>query len=178
MKNISTIIYQEINMQSKINFKIHNFVSKLKEEIFNYISEHEKHLDMDKLQNFLNNYQELNITEDDLKKRKRKITTVKPELRCKALKKDGSQCTRSKQSESIYCGTHLNKQPHGSIDYEEPKSEFKTIKIRKQDVSGITCYIDDENNIYNQHDIRTNNKNPEIIGKWIIDENGNYVNSD
>lgn len=161
-------------MQSKINEKIHTFITKLKESVITYVSEHKEDIDIQKLENFMENYQELNITESDLKKRKRKITVIKSELRCRALKKDSTQCTRSKQKDNDFCGTHINKQPHGIIDAVVCEATTKTINIRKQDISGVLCYIDDIENIYDANDIEKNSKNPQIIGKWKCNEDGSY----
>ena len=73
----------------------------------------------------LNNYGILKITKEDLNKKTRLKNNVNLEDRCQALRANNSQCTRRKQKNSCFCGTHIKGTPYGKISENDNISKFK-----------------------------------------------------
>ena len=113
------------------------------------------------------NYENLNLNEDDFKKRKRVKNTINLECRCNALRANKMQCSRRKLGENDFCGTHLKGQPHGIISEKKqtPKSSSH-IQLWAEEIKGIWYYIDDKGNVYNTNEILVNNPTPSIIAKY------------
>ena len=76
------------------------------------------------------------------------------------------------QDDCEFCGTHFKSAPNGIASDNENKN--KKIEVFNQDICGIIYYIDHNNNIYKMEDIIQNKINPQIIGKYKV-ENGNYT---
>jgi len=51
----------------------------------------------------------------------------------------------------------------------------KKITVWSEDIKGIIYYIDKNNNVYDNQDIRHNISNPKIIAKWQKNENEEYI---
>jgi len=136
---------------------------------------HDKHI---ALIQFITDYPSLIITTDDLLKKKRiNAPSTNSNNKCCAKTSKGIQCSRQKQSDQQYCGTHISDQqrPHGEIslnDISQPISS-NTIKICSIDINGINYFIDENNNIYHTSDILNKNKDPRIIAKLDNSDNDN-----
>ena len=120
------------------------------------------------------NYETLNLSEDDFKKRKRVKNTISLECRCCALRANKMQCSRRKLGDNEFCGTHLKGQPHGIITEKKQTSKSTShIQLWAEEIKGIWYYIDAYYNVYNTNDILANNPNPKIIAKYetSIEEN-------
>lgn len=113
------------------------------------------------------NYENLNLSDDDFKKRKRVKNSINLECRCNALRANKMQCSRRKLGENNFCGTHLKGQPHGIISEttQIPKATSH-IQLWAEEIKGIWYYIDDSGNVYNTNDILVNNPSPSIIAKY------------
>ena len=135
----------------------------------------------EKISYILNNYKQLHISKEDLNKKTRIKNTVNLEDRCQALRANNSQCTRRKQKNSCFCGTHIKGTPYGKIlENDNGKISFKEeINIYTKEIQGITYYIDDKNNIYSSEEILNNSNNPTVIGRYLVktddDENNIYI---
>lgn len=127
------------------------------------------------LESFIDSYNIVSISKDDLKKKTRIKNIVPQYARCIAKIQNMERCTRRKKYGS-YCGTHQKNLPFGVIeDCTDSISsvEFKKISILAKDIQGIFYYIDDNRNVYDTNDIMNGIKNPKIVAKYEI-INGEY----
>lgn len=166
-------------MENKINKKIERHMEDYKKHILENISKSND--EYDKISCILNNYKQLHISKEDLNKKTRIRNNVNLEDRCQALRANNSQCTRRKQKNSCFCGTHIKGTPYGKIlENDNGKIAFKEeINIYTKEIQGITYYIDDKNNIYSSEEILNNSNNPTVIGRYLVktddDENNIYI---
>ena len=166
-------------METKINKKIERHMEEYKIYILANISKSND--EYEKISYILNNYKQLHISKEDLNKKTRIKNTVNLEDRCQALRANNSQCTRRKQKNSCFCGTHIKGTPYGKIlENDNGKIAFKEeINIYTKEIQGITYYIDDKNNIYSSEEILNNSNNPTVIGRYLVktddDENNIYI---
>lgn len=105
---------------------------------------------------------ELLFTKDDFKVKKKQKKNKDVDL-CIALCADGKRCSRRKQKEEDFCGTHLKNKPFGTYNDEEPKTK-KTINYENILLNGIVYYRDKKNNIYDAVSILNNE--PKKIGVY------------
>mgnify|MGYP001193729397 CR=1 FL=1 len=155
-------------MDIKINKKIEAYIDKYKAHILSNICEKVK--DDNDIENILNNYGILKIFKEDLNKKTRLKNNVNLEDRCQALRANNSQCTRRKQKNSCFCGTHIKGTPYGKITENDTLVKIikEEINIYTKEIKGITYYIDDNGNIYSSEDILSNNNNPNVIGHYLV----------
>jgi hypothetical protein len=186
-------------MEKQINQKLEQHQVQFKADIKEWLSAHNASVidNKDKTTlltgeflQFIYDYNNMQINENDLKKRKR-IKNVVPQFElCIAKRANGEQCTRrkkameegdkgdkgeegegasdaSKKAATHFCGTHIKGIPHGvvSSDIEIPKPNTK-VEVWVKDIKGINYYIDSNHNVYKPEDILTNKINPAIIAKW------------
>ena len=113
------------------------------------------------------NHENINLSEEDFKKRKRVKNTISLEDRCNALRANKMQCSRRKLGNNCYCGTHLKGQPHGIVSTtEQPMKTTEQISVWAEEIKGIWYYIDSMNNVYDTNDILSNKSTPKIIAKY------------
>jgi len=155
-------------MENKLNKKIERHMEEYKKHILENISKSND--EYDKILCILNNYKQLHILKEDLNKKTRIKNNVNLEDRCQALRANNSQCTRRKQKNSCFCGTHIKGTPYGKIlENDNGKIVFKEeINIYTKEIQGITYYIDDKNNIYSSEEILNNSNNPTVIGRYLV----------
>ena len=156
-------------MEKRINKRIELFVSQLKENVKEKVTQMglTQNEDINKILQFIYDYERLELKKEDFMKRKRIKNTVNLFDRCCAKRANGEQCTRRKKEENEYCGTHLKGTPHGIIcTNEENKITTQKIEVWAQDIQGIIYYIDNKYNVYQTEDIITNKLNPNIIAKY------------
>jgi len=163
-------------MEKQINTKIYNYINKFKEDVLNILQE--KNALTNIIENYVKNYDVLELEKDDFVRRKRVKNIVPFYERCSAKRASGEQCTRRKKHNQLYCGTHIKSQPHGIIsenteDNNETQNLHK-ITVKAQDIKGIIYYIDDYNNVYDPYDIKQGITNPKIIAKYVTLANGDY----
>jgi len=169
----------ERRIKLKVDKGFQDFKDFLREEINKEIesiitSLETKDLNLEKLNNVkktiiqdIYNYENLNLSEDDFKKRKRVKNTISLECRCNALRANKMQCSRRKLGSNDFCGTHLKGQPHGIITEKKQTSKAAShIQLWAEEIKGIWYYIDANFNVYNTNDILANNPNPRIIAKY------------
>ena len=164
------MINNTIIMERRINDKVAVYVDNIKSTIKTYIEDNKNMLFDDKsdLVKFVYDLDRLQITKDDFAKRKRSKSVVPYYNRCIAKKACGEQCTRKKQTDSDFCGTHDKNRPHGVINSNTSEEIVKSVELEiwLQEINGIGYYIDKNNNIYKSEDIIHNSKNPQIIAKY------------
>jgi len=157
-------------MEKRLNKKIDLYIAQLKDNVKEKVSQLglSKDEDMNKLLQYIYDYDRLCLTKEDFMKRKRVKNTVNLFDRCCAKRANGEQCTRRKKEEDEYCGTHMKGTPHGVIEsQEEQKNISQKIEVWAQDIQGIIYYIDKSMNVYQAEDIITNKINPKIIAKYV-----------
>ena len=158
-------------MEKRVNDKIviwtHDFKLKLKDMIENKNDDYS-------IIEFLMDYEVLQLSDTDFKKRKRTRNTVPLYERCIAKRANGQQCTRRKKGgDNHFCGTHEKGTPHGVINDDKIKQDDNTqIEVVAHDINGIIYYIDDNKNVYNTEDVLKNVVNPKVIAKYEKDVNG------
>jgi hypothetical protein len=157
-------------MEKRINKKIESYVSQFKDDIKDKVSIMglTKNEDMNKILQFIFDYERLELKKDDFMKRKRVKNVVNLFDRCCAKRANGEQCTRRKKDEDEYCGTHLKGTPHGIIcKNDENKTSTYKVEVWAQDIQGIIYYVDNKFNVYQTEDIISNKINPKIIAKYV-----------
>jgi hypothetical protein len=117
-------------------------------------------------------YEKMALTKEDFSKRKR-VKNCIPELnRCNALRGNGEQCTRKKKEGCEYCGTHVKGTPHGLINSTECSETIsQKVEVFAEEIFGIVYYIDKFNNVYKTEDIVEGKQNPQIIAKYVKNNN-------
>lgn len=157
-------------MEKRLNKKIEVYITHFKDNVKEKVSQLglSKDEDMNKLLQYIYDYDRLCLTKEDFMKRKRVKNTVNLFDRCCAKRANGEQCTRRKKEEDEYCGTHMKGTPHGIIEaHDEPKNTMQKIEVWAQDIQGIIYYVDKSFNVYQAEDIITNKTNPKIIAKYV-----------
>lgn len=157
-------------MEKRINKKIELFVSQLKEDVKEKVTQMglTKNEDMNTILQFIFDYERLELKKEDFMKRKRVKNAVNLFDRCCANRASGEQCTRRKKEENEYCGTHLKGTPHGIVSSnEDNKVTTHKVEVWAQDIQGIIYYIDNKLNVYQTEDIIINKMNPKIIAKYV-----------
>lgn len=140
----------KLNIAKKINFLDLNNNDKVKE-----------------LLDYIYNYENLVICNDDIVRKKRIKNTVPQFERCVAKRSTGEQCTRRRKDDHMYCGTHVKGTPHGVIsECTACHENVQKVNVWVQEIAGISYYIDDNNNVYNMEDIIQNKLNPRVVYKW------------
>ena len=125
---------------------------------------------------YLYDHEGISLEKEDFQKRKRVKNMVPHFDRCVANRANGEQCTRRKQTNCDYCGTHIKGTPHGkiSVDSVDVKPVTSKIEVFVQEIKGINYYIDKSGNVYCTEDIISNSKSPAIIAKYEKNINGEY----
>ena len=110
--------------------------------------------DMNKLLQYIYDYERLYFVKEDFQKRKRVKNFVPIFDRCCAKRANNEQCTRRKKESSEYCGTHLKGTPHGIVDINtDSTNTTQKVEVYAQDIQGIIYYIDKNNNVYQVEDL-------------------------
>tara|TARA_Y100000816_G_C26089446_1_gene575472 strand:- start:62 stop:583 length:522 start_codon:yes stop_codon:yes gene_type:complete len=167
-------------MEKKLNNKVGHYVRDFKDELKKYILQNNFDTDEGKLSfiEWIYGYPIIEITSQDLQKRKRVKNVVPFCYRCKAKRANGEQCSRRKKDNTTdFCGTHIKGTPHGRIETSEQNDgpNKKKVKVWTEEIMGITYFIDNFNNVYNPHEIMNNVENPHVIAKWEKNEQDNYI---
>lgn len=165
-------------MERRITKKCETHLQDFKSNIKKYLdnSEFSKNSQYSEFLKYLYDYEGINLEKEDFQKRKRVKNMVPHFDRCVANRANQEQCTRRKQPESEYCGTHIKGTPHGkiSIDTNTNKPVISKIEVFVQEIKGINYYIDKACNVYSTEDIISNSKSPSIIAKYERNSNGDY----
>ena len=156
-------------MDKRINKKTEVYVTTFKDNIRNKaIQLGILDNNVNKLIEYVYDYERLVFNQDDFMKRKRIKNIVPLCDRCCAKRSNDEQCTRKKRSGMIYCGTHIKGTPHGFItDSIDTKNTTKKIEVWANDIQGIIYYIDNLENVYRAEDIISNKINPKVIAKYV-----------
>tara|TARA_X000000368_G_scaffold75573_1_gene55983 strand:- start:3385 stop:3900 length:516 start_codon:yes stop_codon:yes gene_type:complete len=120
---------------------------------------------VDDLLRYVNGLKPIEITKEDLMKRKRIKNNVALSDRCCACRANGEQCSRRKKEDSNYCGTHIKGVPHGVVSVDTTEV-LKKKEVWGEDIGGIIHYVDSDNNVYKSEDIINNVTNPQVLCKY------------
>lgn len=164
-------------MERRIGKKCDNHVQEFKTSIKKWLdnTEFSKNPQYSDFLKFLYDYEGINLEKEDFQKRKRVKNMVPHFDRCIANRANAEQCTRRKQPDSDYCGTHIKGTPHGKISIDNNvKPIMSKIEVFVQEIKGINYYIDKNGNVYSTEDIISNSKNPSIVAKYEKKSNGDY----
>jgi len=164
-------------MEKRIKKKVDEFISSFKKDIITkLVSEYgEEEINDKGLAEYIYDYNRLTIEKEDFMKRKRCKNVVPTTERCLALRSNMEQCTRRRREGCQFCGTHAKGSPYGIFDDSQQCEVVNKVQIWLQEIEGIMNYIDENNNIYNMHDIMNNEPSPKIIGKCEIVNNDRYI---
>jgi hypothetical protein len=157
-------------MEKRIKKKFGDYIKTYKEDIKNKILCLD--CDKDKLMEviqYVYDYDDIIIGDNDFMKRKRTKNTVPLHERCIALRATGEQCTRRKQNDCDFCGTHVKGSPNGTCESGKNIVTKKKVSIWTQEIKGILYYIDGEGNVYDMDDIMRNESSPKIVMKYEKD---------
>ena len=120
--------------------------------------------------NFVYDFNGLALTKEDFLKRKRVKSLVPQYERCTANRANGEQCTRRKQTDLNFCGTHHKGTPHGVVSTKASENaQFSKIEVFLKEIKGINYYLDDTSNVYKAEDILTNKIDPSVIAHYKIE---------
>ena len=159
-------------MEKRISKKCEDHVLQFKGEIKKWLDENNITLSGDQTLSqfleFIYDYNTVTLSKDDFIKRKRVKNEVPYYERCCACRANGEQCSRRKQDNENYCGTHIKGTPHGSINTikENTNNSLKKVEVSLKEIQGIWHYVDDNKNIYKTEDVLSNRLNPSIIGSY------------
>ena len=156
-------------MEKRINKKVETYITNFKDNIRDRSNELGiKDDQINKLFEYIYDYDRLCLSKEDFLKRKRVKNVVPFFDRCFAKRANGEQCTRRKKENCEYCGTHMKGTPHGIVEtQEENKQTSQKIEVWAQEILGIIYYLDKCGNVYQAEDIVNNKVNPKIIAKYI-----------
>lgn len=169
-------------MEDKINSKIINIVNDFKLFASNEITNSFGHLptECEHILDIIQKYEYVPLNGSDFQKRMRATNSIPLSNRCCAKLANNKQCTR-RTKVGNFCGTHQKGIPNGlicedtiqeqpnnndSVSSEKNNEESKQVKVWKQDIRGILCYIDDNKNVYSSEDIMNNIKIPRVVAFW------------
>jgi hypothetical protein len=177
-------------VQDKVNSLIRDYMKLMKEAIGRKISETGS---ISEVQNFIQEYPILVLKEADYSKRKRVKTNVPLYEKCLAKCANGDQCSRRKNKDVDYCGTHIKGCPHGVVSNSDVITKDsasvttesgsggafmttgtsegsgmvkKQIHVWLEDINGIMYWINDTGSVYDTGDIMNSVENPRIIAKY------------
>jgi|TARA_B110000003_G_scaffold217130_1_gene216634 hypothetical protein len=165
-------------MERRINKKIETHFVDFKSQIIDRLKgccdDIEGNSDLYKLVEFIYNFPKIDITTEDIKKRKRVKNIVPFCDKCQALRANGQQCSRRKKSGHSFCGTHIKGIPHGHIENKPEVNPYTKRTVWIEEINGISYYIDNVNNVYESADIVGNKQDPRIIAKYTQNAFGEY----
>jgi hypothetical protein len=160
-------------MEKRLNKRIETYVTDFKDNIRNKINSigFNEQSKINELLEYVYDYDRLQIKKEDLAKNVRVKNVVHESKRCTAKRCNGEQCTRTKKSESMFCGTHIKGTPHGLIKTSENSltNTIHKVNIYVKEIYGIHYYIDDYGNVYKTEDILAEKQNPSIVAKYILE---------
>lgn len=162
-------------MEKRINLKLNEYVETLKSDMLSILTS--ENINSPTIDNFIKGYKTLQLEKNDFIRRKRVKNIVPYYERCNAKRANGERCTRRKRDDGEFCGTHNKGQPHGIINNDTDELNtptMKKIQVKVQDIKGIIYYLDDFNNVYDPNDIINGIKNPKIIAKYEMNQDGIY----
>ncbi len=167
-------------MERNLNQKIAAHITDLKNNITQWLETNQlsvvdstgKNRMNDLLRN-ISDFQTLELSKEDFKRRVRIKTIIPTYERCCALRLNGEQCTRKNKTNERFCGTHLKGLPYGQIQ-DHPQVVQDKIEIQLEEICGIHQYIDTKGNVYSSEDILNSIQNPRVISRWKK-VNGEYV---
>lgn len=155
-------------MESRINQKIDSYIQEFKTNVITLVrDENLQQESMEKIVQYIYDYDKYKIVKEDLTKRKRIKNNVPLFDRCCAKRANGERCTRRKKDSLDYCGTHEKGRPHGIINDDNNEVKQEKREIWAQEIRGIVYYIDKENNVYQTEDVINNIVNPKVIAKYV-----------
>ena len=122
-------------MENRVNRIVESYFTDFKDDMRSLINNLDIHKDYKTtLMEFLYNYKRLEITKENITKRKRVKNVLPVNDRCIACRANGEQCTRRRKDENEYCGTHVKNRPYGVITNMENtkngKCTFCTIGVK------------------------------------------------
>ena len=165
-------------MERRINKKIETHFVDFKSQIIDRLKicfgDIESDSDAYKLVEFIYNFPKIDITSEDIKKRKRVKNIVPFCDKCLALRANGEQCSRRKKTGYSFCGTHIKGTPHGHVENKPEANPYTKRTVWIEEINGISYYIDRNNNVYQSSDIVNNVVNPRIIAKYVQNAFGEY----
>jgi|UniRef100_A0A6C0IMD4 hypothetical protein len=159
-------------MEKRISKKIETHVTQFKDDLREKLMKlNLENSEMVQLIEYIYEYPRLVINKEDLVKRKRIKNSIPGLNRCSAKRADGDQCTRRRKDECDYCGTHVKGTPHGLVTNDIPEIEQdKRVEVYAKEINGIVYHLDNFCNVYKTEDIMKEEKNPEIIYKYQVND--------
>ena len=165
-------------MERRINKKIETHFVDFKSQIIDRLKvcfgDIESDSDAYKLVEFIYNFPKIDITAEDIKKRKRVKNIVPFCDKCLALRANGEQCSRRKKTGYSFCGTHIKGTPHGHVENKPEANPYTKRTVWIEEINGISYYIDKNNNVYQSSDIVNNVVNPRVLAKYEQNAFGEY----
>ena len=155
---ISVAMLERLNQRSKDHMRSYTLNIKQRLE--------EKGLSHEDVTSLVGNPPALVLTSEDFEKKRRVRTAIPYYERCSGKKADSEQCTRRRQSGSLFCGTHVKGTPYGQVSDCEAVSD--KIVVHAQEVAGIVHWVDDGGNVYSQEDVYQRLKDPRVIAKFAL----------
>lgn len=152
-------------MEKRLNTKLDTYVNAFKREVVDKVR---SGVSQEDLITFVMDYKKISLDEKDFLKRKRSNNIVPLFEKCLAKRMCGTQCTRRKQGNTDYCGTHTKGTPHGVIEQNDSKTELKTVDVVQMEFLGIVHYIDSDGNVYSVEDILSGRQNPRVISHYKV----------
>lgn len=156
-----------------VNSRINEYFEKMAHDVEMIASSYESTPAIESILKYIRDYPLLHLEKEEIQRKKRQNTIVPSHLRCVAKCGKGERCSRRKQEDSMFCGTHLKGSPWGIVAPDnEPSLVSRKLPIWLEDFNGIQYYIDEEGRVYDHHDIIEGIANPRVVAKWVEDDEG------
>ena len=142
-------------MDKKINKIIEQYFCNLKDDLCGKINnECYDDSNKDELIKYIYNYNRLVIDKEDFSKRKRAKNVVPGCDRCIGKRANGEQCTRRKQKDFDFCGTHLKGTPNGKVDnVENEETDYVMKEVSLINKEGIVYIMGGSGEKYEAVDV-------------------------
>ena len=166
-------------MEKRINEKIEIHTKRIKDDIMKklqsvLIVEKDKNTILTDMLKYINEYEVLKLTPQDIQASNKPKRMICDDLRCKAYRVSGEQCSRRSREGELYCGTHIRNATTDATEKKEAKEKPNKKEKdcdegdRKESVwlvekDGILGYVDKMGLNYRVEDILKGVKNPRTL---------------
>ena len=172
-------------MDRRANKKLELYLTIFKDDIRNKsVNLGINHDNINKLLQYVYDYERLSFSKDDFIKRKRVKNSVPLNDRCCAKRANNEQCTRRKKDDNIYCGTHLKGTPLGDMEVEEVEVVEPEISTEEEEENIVVDNSSTEMVINVPEIVIQNSQKMEVWGQdiqgiiYYLDKNGNIYQAE
>lgn len=172
-------------IENNVNTYYNKQFSEFKQHIITLLKNHPLHEPLTPIIQHISDTKNMPSDSNLFAPKKRQTSKIDSGSQCCALTDKGTQCSRKRKGDNIYCGTHDPTERAKKIKHilqpsnQTTNTKTTRIAIHEQIINGIHYYIDNIGNVYCHGDIILDKNNPSIIANWTsnTDEYGNTTYS-